>query len=489
MLIIFDVLINLLMQDEIELIKALYIKHFGKEPLAIFALPPSGSYRKYYRLKTDDKSFIGVYNNDLKENTAFIAFTKNFLKSGLNVPEIIDEDLSKNVYLLSDLGDASLLSFVQSDTSDLNEISLNLYKKSVEQLVLFQTFGAKEIDFTLGYPRQAFDKQSMLWDLNYFKYYFLKLAKVPFDEQNLENDFQTFSEYLLQADCNYFIYRDFQSRNIMVLNDTPYFIDYQGGRKGALQYDIASILFEAKTSLNADTRQLLLDHYLNALAKQIPVNRDKFFQFYYGYVYIRLMQALGAYGFRGLYEKKELFLQSIPNALKHLKWLRENIKLDVKLPELEKIWDSLYNSTYIVAIASNSLKLNLSINSFSYRKGIPIDETGNGGGFVFDCRALNNPGRLIEYQQYTGQDEKVIQFLKDDENVIKFLNNIYSIIDISIANYSDRKMKTLMVNFGCTGGQHRSVYCSEELAKYIRHKFPKVLVSLNHRELPIKNSL
>ncbi len=487
MLIIFDVLINLLMQDEIELIKALYIKHFGQEPSTIIALPPSGSYRKYYRLKTDDKSIIGVYNNDLKENNAFIAFTKSFLKSGLNVPEIIDQDLSKNVYLLSDLGDATLLSFVPADCSlILPDNTLNLYKKSLEQLALFQTLGANEIDFTLGYPRQAFDKQSMMWDLNYFKYYFLKLAKVPFDEQNLENDFQTFSDYLLQTDCNYFLYRDFQSRNIMVLNETPYFIDYQGGRKGALQYDIASILFEAKTSLNADTKQILLDHYLNVLAKQIPVNRDKFLQFYYGYVYIRLMQALGAYGFRGLYEKKEMFLQSIPNALKHLKWLRENIKLDVKLPELEKIWDALYNSSHIQSIAIESIKLKVSINSFSYRKGIPIDETGNGGGFVFDCRALNNPGRMIEYQQYTGQDEKVIQFLKDDENVIKFLKNIYSIIDISIENYTERNLKSMMVNFGCTGGQHRSVYCSEQLAKYIRHKFPKVLVSLNHRELPIK---
>jgi len=358
-----------------------------------------------------------------------------------------------------------------------------MYKKVLSQLPLFQVKGGENIDYSVAFPRAAFDKQSMMWDLNYFKYYFLKLAKIPFDEQLLENDFVAFSDFLLKADCNYFLYRDFQSRNVMVQNNTPYYIDYQGGRKGALQYDVASILFEAKTSLSAETRNVLLEHYLLELSKILNFDKNEFLQYYYGYVYIRLMQAMGAYGFRGLYEKKELFLQSIPKAIEHLKWLRQNIKLPFSFTELEKVWDSLINSDFAKTQTTIPEGLTLTINSFSYKKGIPVDYSPNGGGFVFDCRAINNPGRLEQYQKLTGLDKSVQEFLEANSNIDKFLANVYALVDNSIENYLSRNFHNLMVSFGCTGGQHRSVYSAENLAKHVKEKFPDVNINLRHREM------
>ena len=481
---------KLKMGYELKAIKVLFKNFKNLEFDNIELLPSSGSYRQYYRIKSCENSYIAAYNKDKKENIAFLGFTKTFLKLGLKVPEIYAENIENNVYLLQDLGDTTLLKYLSGSNIQKNLAAgnIDIYKKVIEQLPLFQIGGGKEIDYSICYPRNAFDKQSMMWDLNYFKYYFLKLAKVPFDEQHLENDFQAFNNFLLGADCNFFLYRDFQSRNVMIVKDEPYFIDYQGGRRGALQYDIASILFEAKTSLDSKTREILLDHYLKTLSKHTKIDEKLFLKYYYGYVYIRLMQAMGAYGFRGLYEKKELFLQSIPKSLEHLKWLRMNVKLPVSLPELEKVWDSLVTSEHVKHLLPEKINVTVCINSFSYRKGIPNDKTSNGGGFVFDCRLLNNPGKLDMFKALTGLDSPVTEYLDEDPKVAVFLENVFNIIDQTVEAYDFKNYSNLMVSFGCTGGQHRSVYAAEKLAAHLSKKYNGMNVNLRHREIGNVNS-
>lgn len=476
------------MIEALTALKALFEKKYGYLPEGIIELPPSGSYRRYFRLFYKTGSVIGVFNEDKKENQAFVSFSKSFVKEGLHVPLILAEDLDNNTYLISDLGDITLLNFIELNDEDgaLNNESVLMYKKVLENLPLFQIKGSKVIDFSTCYPRAAFDKQSMMWDLNYFKYYFLKLAKISFDEQKLEDDFLTFSDFLLDADCNYFLYRDFQSRNVMIYENEPYFIDYQGGRKGALQYDVASILFEAKTSLNEEIRNELLEHYLLCLSRHIQFDRDEFLKYYYGYVYIRIMQAMGAYGFRGLYEKKTLFLQSIPKAIEHLKWLNKNAKIPISIPELEKVWNNLVHSEYIKNIANEALNLTIRINSFSFKRGIPVDETQHGGGFVFDCRALPNPGKYEQYKDLNGNDTQVIEFLEKEPEVGVFLNGIQIIIDQSIRAYIKRGFNQLMINFGCTGGQHRSIYAANKLTEHIKNKYKGLNVIVRHREQEMK---
>src|ERR1019366_599468 len=190
------------------------------------------------------------------------------------------------------------------------------YRKVVEVLPRFQVEARHDINYKVCYPRTSFDRQSIAWDLNYFKYYFLRLAGIPFNEQALEDDFSRLTKFLLGADRNYFLYRDFQSRNVMWRDGHPYFLDYQGGRRGALQYDIASLLYDGKADLPPELRQQLLNHYLDTLAGFIKLDRSEFMQHYHAYVYVRIMQALGAYGFRGFYERKAHFLESVPYALK-----------------------------------------------------------------------------------------------------------------------------------------------------------------------------
>jgi aminoglycoside/choline kinase family phosphotransferase len=451
---------------------------------SIKALPPSGSNRKYFRAINDKESYIGVYNTDYKENVAFINFSEKFHSLQLPVPEILYKDLGRNIYIITDLGDNMLLSTIQkNENGRLLEQSINYYKQVIDYLPFFQIKGAEVIDFSLCYPRQAFDRQSIMWDLNYFKYNFLKLANVPFDEQNIEDDFNVFTDFLLEADRQYFLYRDFQSRNIMIYQNKPYFIDYQGGRKGALQYDIASLLFEAKTFLHPGDREELLNYYLNILDRQFKLSINEFLKYYYGYVYVRTMQAMGTYGFRGLYEKKELFLQSIPLALEHLKWLRSNVKLPVSMPELEKVWDYLIANENIKNVAQSRLPLTLKIISFSYKKGLPMDNTNHGGGFVFDCRALPNPGKIDEYRSYNGKDEPVRLFLESQTATQIFYAHVWSLVSNTLNNYLERGFDYLSVAFGCTGGQHRSVYFAEKLADNIRRNYPNIHIDLIHREL------
>ncbi len=470
--------------DKEQLLTGLFHSWSGEKPAGITALPQSGSYREYYRIKSQNKTALGVYNSDKKENTAFISFTNHFKSVGLNVPAILAEDRDNDVYLLEDLGDTTLFAHLSEKrkSGEFTEDLVGTYKKVLDKLPLFQVRAAAGLDYSVCYPRAAFDRQSMMWDLNYFKYYFLKLAKIPFDEQALEADFQAFCDYLLKTNCDFFLYRDFQSRNIMLVDGEPYFIDYQGGRKGALQYDLASLLYDAKADIPQNIRRELLLYYISVLKNYHPVNEKSFIDLFYGYVLIRIMQAMGAYGFRGFYEKKEHFLKSIPFAVANLEWLLNNIALPVKIPALLDVLSKLVHSKELKKYSAETkftYHLKLSVNSFSYRKGLPNDKSGNGGGFVFDCRAVHNPGRYDEYRLLTGKDTEIIKFLESQEDTEAFFKNVVSIVEQSVDVYLKRRFTDLMVNFGCTGGQHRSVYFAERLAKHFKNR-DDIVVDLHH---------
>ncbi|PID58672.1 phosphotransferase enzyme family protein [candidate division KSB3 bacterium] len=459
----------------------------GEDARDIAALPPSGSYREYYRIRSDRLSALGVFNPDRKENVAFLDFSRHFLQKGLPVPAIYADAPERNMYLIQDLGDSTLFSYLtqQRLNGDFPDELTATYKRVLSELPKFQVLAGQDLNYDVCYPRRKFDKQSMLWDLNYFKYYFLKLARIPFDEQDLEDDFQTLTEYLLRTDCDYFMYRDFQSRNIMLYQDRPYFIDYQGGRRGALQYDVASLLFDAKADIPHPLRQELLTHYVQALSALIALNEQEFFDYYYGYVCIRIMQAMGAYGFRGFYEKKLHFLQSVPYALNNLRWLLNTIELPIRVPALLDVFYRLVDSEEWRNFDDMSPRLTVRINSFSYRRGIPVDESGHGGGFVFDCRSLPNPGHNERYRQLDGSAPEEIEFFEHHTDVEDFLQNIYALIQRSVENFQQRNFQTMMVSFGGTGGQHRSVYCAERLAGHLRSRY-RLTLTIRHLELEMK---
>ena len=461
----------------------LFENQFNEKVELFEMLPPSGSYREYCRLKNSNRSVIGALNSDVKENTAFLSFTNHFQKIGLPVPEVyaVSSDLKK--YLQEDLGDTTLFDFLSTTREDegFSENIVTEYKKVLKELPRIQIRGGKELDYSVCYPRAAFDKQSMMWDLNYFKYYFLKLAKIHFDEQALEDDFQVFTDYLLSADSGFFLYRDFQSRNVMLKDDEVFFIDYQGGRQGALQYDLASLLYDGKADIPQSVRKQLFDFYLNELRKYFTVNEAEFTAYFKGFVLIRIMQAMGAYGFRGFYEKKEHFLKSIPYALKNLEFLLKDVNLPVEIPELLNVLEQLIHSEFLKEIGQEKSNLTVTVTSFSYKKGLPVDPSGNGGGHVFDCRAINNPGRYPEYKELTGRDLPVQEFLEQKSEIGLFLNAVKILVDQSVKVYLERDFTNLSVSFGCTGGQHRSVYSAEKIATYLQNNYP-VNVVLVHRE-------
>ncbi|MEG8990748.1 RNase adapter RapZ [Ignavibacteria bacterium 4148-Me] len=445
----------------------------------------SGSNRKYYRITGESKTAIGVYNKNKKENRAFIYLTKHFAKHNLNVPRILSSKLSIDIYLLEDLGDTTLFSYLNSkrNQNKFPDDVIVYYKKAIEELPKFQISGRVNLDFSICYPRPAFDEQSIMWDLNYFKYYFAKAFEINFDEQKLEDDFHTLTKFLLSADSNYFMYRDFNSRNIMVKNDELYFIDYQGGRKGSLQYDIASLLFDSKANIPVKLREELLDYYLTSVNQIKKINNKEFLKYYDAFVLIRLLQMLGAYGYRGLFEGKSHFIQSIPYAIKNVEYVLSKIKTKIKILELFSVLNQLIKLNEIKNFEwKKPDKLNVRINSFSYREKIPVDASGNGGGYVFDCRAVPNPGKLEEFKNLTGLDKAVKDFLDSMPEAQKFLNNVINIVSQSIENYISRDWKDLMINFGCTGGQHRSVYFAEKLAEYLRTQYD-IQVKVNHSQL------
>ncbi len=468
-----------------QLLMEMFTQWSGEKVESLSLLPPSGSYREYVRICGGDKCALGVFNEDEKENKAFIGFTAHFYAQGLNVPQVFSQNLEEGIYLIEDLGHTTLFDFLQENRTgeEMSSELIELYKKTLKELIKFQLKGTEGLDFDLCYPRKAFDRQSMLWDLHYFKYYFLKLAQVSFDEQALEDDFNKLIEFLLTAEHDYFLYRDFQSRNVMVKQGEPWFIDYQGGRKGALQYDLASLLYDGKADISPSMRDELLAFYIDELKKNKEVDEELFKQHFSGYVYIRIMQAMGAYGFRGFYEKKEHFLKSIPFALQNISYLLKNKPLSIDVPELNRVLGSLVNNERLKKINA----LTVTINSFSYKRGIPFDMSGNGGGFVFDCRAIHNPGRYPEYKHITGKDEPVIEFLSKEPEMTQFLDSVFSLVSQSVEKYIERNFKHLMVNFGCTGGQHRSVYSAEQLAQYLSAKYP-VTVKISHIEQEIKKA-
>lgn len=459
----------------------------GENVETIHPLPPSGSYREYYRIKSTKHSAIGAYNSDKKENRAFTEFTRHFHSINLNVPELFRENAEEDIYLVEDLGDTTLYTYINQYREGKNypDRLIDIYKSVIEQLPKFQITAAKNLNYNVCYPRSRFDKRSMMWDLNYFKYYFLKLAKIPFDEEYLEEDFQAFTDYLLRTETDYFLYRDFQSRNVMLKNGVPYFIDYQGGRRGALQYDLASLLYDSKADMPDEVRKILLDHYITVTSSLIDIKPKEFTQYFYGYVLIRIMQAMGSYGFRGFYENKEHFLQSIPYALNNLSTLVNTVQLPAKIPTLLNILEKVVHSRRLLNISTDQKTLTVTVNSFSYKRGIPIDVSGHGGGFVFDCRAIHNPGRYEEYKSLTGKDKQVIDFLNTENDIKQFISHVTNLVDQSVDKYQKRSFTNLMISFGCTGGQHRSVYCAEALAKHLKSKFDIKLV-LRHLELEMK---
>lgn len=464
-------------------LKALYREWAGEEVLRAEPLPPSGSNREYIRLFGARHTAIGVNNPDAKENRAFLSFSDHFRQAGLPVPEIYGRDPKTGVYLEEDLGNTTLFDYlteVRAQEGLTPEIG-TIYRKVITELIRFQVEAGKTLDYSVCYPRPAFDKQSMLWDLHYFKYYFLKLAKVRFDEQQLEDDFHRFSDFLLHTGTGYFLYRDFQSRNIMLVNQNPYFIDYQGGRKGALQYDLASLLYDAKADLPESLREELVNDYLSKISEHLSMNEEEFRQFFDGYVLIRIMQALGAYGFRGFYEQKAHFLQSIPFALQNLEYLLNRVRLPVDLPALHGVWEQLVTNKRLRSFPEAHPGLTIRVNSFSFKRGIPMDESGHGGGYVFDCRALPNPGKLEKYRELTGMDNPVIQFLESRDEVKTFREHVRAVVRQSVENYLDRGFNHLMISFGCTGGRHRSVFMAEDTARWLEQEFP-VHVILRHIE-------
>jgi len=443
-----------------------------------------GSGRNIVRLANGTCTAIGVLYDVREENAAFIEFSKHFRKHRLPVPEIYAEDLSVGAYLEEDLGDTTLFEFLSTNHvgGAIAPQVVEAYRQVVALLPRFQVEAGRDLDYKICYPRDSFDRQSIVWDLNYFKYYFLKLAGISFNEQALEDDFDRLTNFLLSADRGYFLYRDFQSRNIMLRDGQPFFLDYQGGRKGALQYDIASLLYDAKADLPPELRQQLLDHYLDGLANFIDVGRPVFMRHYYAYVYVRMMQAMGAYGFRGFYERKAHFLQSVPYALKNLRWLLRNVELPIELPTLIDAFERMLTSEKLRSVGSETQTLLIRIASFSFHQGLPKDDTGHGGGFVFDARSLPNPGREEHFKNLTGKDAPVINYLVSHESVHQFLGSVMALVDASVSNYQTRGFQSLTVSFGCTGGQHRSVYLAEQLAKHLRAR-PGVEVVVRHLAL------
>ena len=451
--------------------------------LNIQKIPQSGSDRVYFRITTNLKSYIVLYSKHIKENDTFIYFTNHFISKNIPVPNIFFVNKERSIYIQEDLGNTSLLDILEKEGK--TAYVFNLFKKTIQQLALIQVVGHQGLNYSICLTNQQFGKEAILSDLLYFKYYFLDTLQHPYDKQKLLLDFENISIYLSQSTYNYFLFRDFQSRNIMIKNNEPFFIDYQGGMCGALQYDIASLLWQAKAALSTEWKEKLFDFYMHEIDKLLPQKMDKpiFKNQYTGYVLIRLLQVLGAYGFRGLFERKAHFLASIPFALLNLKDYLQNNKFDISIPTVEHILNFIVSDKTIqkftIKQADENTPLEIEVNSFSYRNGIPTDNSENGGGFVFDMRGIFNPGRFEEYKKLTGLDKTVQEFLENKTKMNTFLNSAWDTLDISIENYMERGFKKLQINFGCTGGQHRSVYAAEQTARHLKNKY-KLKVKLNH---------
>ncbi len=479
------------MQLILDSITELYKKWSGKAPDNIDILPKSGSERTYFRIHDAGKTIIATYGSNLKENETFIYFSSHFSEKNMPVANILAINEDNSIYLQEDFLDISLLNRLEKN-GFCDEV-YQLYKNSLELLASLQVNGDEGLDYDLCLTNKEFGKQAIMADLLYFKYYFLDALRKPYDKQMLLNDFEALSNYLTHTEYKFFMFRDFQSRNILVKeDDSIHFIDYQGGMKGAPQYDVASLLWQAKANLNDEWKDSLLNDYMDAFENTIgqPVDRTIFQSQYNGFVLIRLLQVLGAYGFRGLFERKAHFLTSIPFALRNLKSFLENKSIGIALPEFRKVLDICIADETIKHFtpvqANEETKLVVKICSFSFKKNLPVDETDNGGGFMFDCRGIKNPGRIESMKTKHGRDKEVIDYLEQQTNIIEFLNSVYDIVDITVEEYINRGFESLLVSFGCTGGQHRSVYSADAMARHLKNKF-KVKIELSHMVQDEKN--
>lgn len=482
-----------------EKLKTLYKEYTGAYPEKIEALTGSGSNRQYFRLE-GAQTLIGVYGTSLPENRAFLYMGRHFLSKGLPVPPICCQSDDDTCYLQEDLGDLSLFKAIEHGrtTGQFTADELVLLARTIRLLPKIQFEGAEDMDFNYCHPLSDFNRRSILWDLNYFKYCFLKATGLEFQENDLENDFEKMADTLLGCQANTFMYRDFQSRNVIIKDGHPYFIDFQGGRKGPIYYDVASFLWQAKANLSEEVRRQLIDTYLEALQPYRPISKEDFLQELRQFVLFRTLQVLGAYGFRGYFEKKKHFIESVPFAIANLRHL---LKQEFKeYPYLCKVLHELtelpqFNPNPAPKEEAtqdfpeeNRKKLTVRVVSFSYKKGYPEDPSGNGGGYAFDCRGVHNPGRYDQYKSLTGLDQPVIDFLEKDGEITTFLSHVYALADAHVTRYLKRGFTNLMFCFGCTGGQHRSVYSAQHTAEYIHRKFG-VRVEIIHREQHIETLL
>ncbi|MFO7852930.1 MAG: RapZ C-terminal domain-containing protein [Bacteroidota bacterium] len=467
--------------NEKELLVEKYRDFTGEDCIDIISLPRSGSDRKYYRLIGSGRNIIGAYNPNREENDAFVGFTNHFRSLNLPVPEIYTYFPEDECYFIQDLGDTNLFTWLdrKKQTDGFDEELLNFYRHSLEILVVFQTEAIKGLNLDLCYPHKSFDRQSMIWDLNYFKYMFLKLVAAPFNEKRLEKDFNVLVDFLLEAGREYFLYRDFQSANIMVVDKRPWFIDYQGGRKGSAQYDPASLLYDPKAHIPQEAREVLIEHYIRHFCMITSTDESVFRRYYPGFVFIRIMQALGAFGYRGLYEQKPGFVQSIIPGVRILNNMIDSGQINIKLPELFRVLGEIPGLESFAELEQPE-NLKVRITSFSYMHGMPQDKV-HGGGFIYDCRGLPNPSKIEQLRNFTGLDEPVKKFMKAHNEVDGFLKDAASMVIRSVKSYIRKDYNLLAVSFGCTGGKHRSVYCAEQLAKSLR-AIDGIEIEVKHRD-------
>lgn len=463
-----------------EVLKGLYCQTTGEKPEKVVELTGSGSNRHYYRIEGVAGTYIGVIGESVEENKAFIKLANRFADRGLSVPRVVAVTPGRDAYLQENLGDRLLFDEIANgrQTGEFSEHEKMLLKKTIRRLADIQYRGAEGLDFEVCYPLPEFCCRTVMWDLNYFKYNFLKLANIPFNESRLEDDFEKMADYLLAESFTTFMYRDFQSRNVMIKDGEPWFIDFQGGRKGPAHYDVASFLWQAKANIPGNLREELIEEYLDSASQYADIDRAGFKKRLQHVVLFRLMQVLGAYGFRGLFERKAHFMESIPGAMRNIRELME-VNDFSDYPTLVEVLNKLADK--FIPTDDKPDHLIVTVRSFSYKRGLPDDASGNGGGYVFDCRGLHNPGRYEEYKKLTGMDEPVIEFLEKYSEAEEYLKHCYALADSSVETYQRRGFTSLTVDFGCTGGQHRSVYCAEKMAAHLSRKYG-VDVKLQHRE-------
>ena len=461
-------------------------------------LTPAGSNRRYFReTRPDGSTYIRVEGTNRDENRAFITLARHFHAKGLPVPAIYSVSTDGMAYTQEDLGSLSLFDFIRHgrETGTFSEEEQAMLRRTVRLLPHIQTEGAEGLDWQVCYPVPAFDRTSVFWDLNYFKYCYLKAALADVSEPALEADFNRLADRLLEFPICGFMYRDFQSRNIMLRDGMPYCIDFQGGRRGPVLYDLVSFLWQAKAHIPSSLRRSLTADYAAELATLLPQQdpvclSTLLADFLPHFVLFRLLQVLGAYGFRGYFERKPHFLQSIPAAVGSLRELFGDYPdLAAQYPTLAAVSDALAAGSCKCPVSSAAdQKLHVTIWSFSYKRGIPEDTSGNGGGYVFDCRSTHNPGKYDAYKQLTGRDKPVIDFLEQDGEITVFLESVHRLTDHHIERFMERGFTHLQIAFGCTGGQHRSVYSAEATARRIREKY-HLPITLIHRELGLQYEL